>query len=267
MTDVVDSRLASALHIQRMRRAEFDRDPATDHVIWQTSSIDALLDGEYEGDLTFGELAAHGDFGIGTVQHLNGEMMAIDGEFFNVTASGAVNRVPPSERTPFAVVCHFAPGPPRHLQGPLSFGQLTAYLDAHLGDFGHADDPVLALRVDGRFAALHLRSVPGQNTPYPPLAEVVAHQIEWAVPEATGSLIGFRFPDYAQGIDVAGYHLHFISDDRTIGGHVIDLTLIEGQARLDGSSDLHLEVPAGVQVNEADPSGLKGSVIRAVEGR
>jgi acetolactate decarboxylase len=99
------------------------------------------------------------------------------------------------------------------------------------------------------------------------LSDVVAHQREWRIDEARGSLVGFRFPDDAQGIDVAGYHLHFIADDRSTGGHVIDITAVDAVVHLDGSSDLHLEVPAGVRVGDGDTSALKGAVIRAVEGR
>ena len=85
-------------------------------------------------------------------------------------------------------------------------------------------------------------------------------------PSATGSIVGFRFPDYAQGIDVAGYHLHFISDDRTIGGHVIDATLQTGALLVDGAHELHLEVPAGIVIGDADTRPAKAAAIRAVEG-
>ncbi len=258
----IDPALAAALDIRRERRDEFERDAAAEHVIWQTSSIDALLDGAYDGDLTLAELTAHGDLGIGTVQHLDGELIIIDGECFRVAADGTVHRPDPSTLTPFAVLCRFAPGPAIELDAPLSLVQLTAAADAA----APSHEPVVALRIDGTFAALHLRSVPRQHQPYPSLADVVTHQTEWTVPDASGSIVGFRFPDYAQGIDVAGYHLHFISDDRSIGGHVIDATLTSGRLLVDGAHELHLEVPAGTLVGDADPSAAKAEAIRAVEG-
>jgi acetolactate decarboxylase len=256
------SGLASALHVQRMTRDEFDHDPVARHLVWQTSSIDALLDGAYEGDLTVGELAAHGDLGIGTVQHLDGEMVLVDGEFFTVKADGSVLREAPDTRTPFAVVCRFSPDPPVELDGPMDIDALTAAIDAVAG----TDAPVVAVRVDGLLRDVHVRSVPRQHPPYPPLAEVTAHQVEWTIPEVRGSVIGFRFPDYAQGIDVAGYHLHVISDDRLVGGHLLGLTVAEATLRVDRSSDLHLEVPEGVRVGAADLSEAKRAAIRAVEG-
>jgi acetolactate decarboxylase len=95
---------------------------------------------------------------------------------------------------------------------------------------------------------------------------VVADQNVFELGPVEGTMIGFRFPDYAQGINVAGYHLHFIADDRTVGGHVIDLTLHAGVLHVDGAHDLHLEVPRGVRVAEADTSEAKAAAIRAVEG-
>jgi len=259
----VDPALAKALHIVRLSRAQFDHDRSQDHDVWQTSSIDALLDGEYDGDLTFAELAAHGDLGIGTIQHLDGEMVALDGEFFNITADRRVHPVAPATRTPFAVVCRFRPDSSTAVPAQTTLEQLTSLIDEH----ATPSQPIVAIRVDGTFRDVKVRSVPRQHKPYPPLSDVVAQQSEWTIDEANGSVVGFRFPASAQGIDVAGHHLHFLSDDRTTGGHVIDLTVVHGTLLLDGASNLHLEVPEGVRVGDADTSTLKGAVIRSVEGR
>lgn len=256
------SGLASALHVHRLTRDEFDADPVARHLVWQTSSIDALLDGAYEGDLTIDELAAHGDLGIGTVQHLDGEMVALDGEFFTAKADGSVRREQGSTRTPFAVVCRFTPDATIDLEGRTDLPGLTEQIDRAVG----ADAPVVAVRVDGTFRNVHVRSVPRQHPPYPPLAEVTARQIEWTVTELRGSIIGFRFPDYAQGIDVAGYHLHIISNDRLVGGHLLGLDVVAARLQFDRSSELHLEIPAGVAVADADVSLAKRDAIRAVEG-
>lgn len=264
---VVDPRLvralhpARALHVIREDRDAFDREPDAEHEVWQTSSIDALLDGAYEGDLTLAELCAHGDLGIGTVQHLDGELVVIDGRCFRIDADGSVHEPDPLTPTPFAVVCPFTPDPPIDLAGPLSLAAVQAEIDAVA-----PDEPVVAVRIDGTFTGAHLRSVPRQEPPYPSLAEVVGHQTEWHVAEVTGSIVGFRFPDEAQGIDVAGYHLHLIADDRTVGGHLIDVTVEHGRLLVDGAHELHLEIPAGVRVGGADTSAAKADAIRRVEG-
>src|SRR4029079_7788282 len=117
------------------------------------------------------------------------------------------------------------------------------------------------------FSAVLARSVPRQQRPYPPLAEVVRHEREFTFTDVTGSLVGFRFPDYAQGINVPGYHLHFLSDDRTRGGHVLDCTVVEGELLVDHSSHLHMELPAALDPPHLRASAEELKAIRNVEGR
>jgi len=260
--DVIDGRLIGGVHLSRQKRAAFDASPSHAHGAWQVSSIQALMDGRYEGDLTLAELVVHGDLGLGTVQHLDGELIVVDGRCWQVTADGSVHEPAPTTRTPFAVVCRFAPRPPVPIAGPMTLARLTARVD----ELAPSDEPVVAVRIDGTFRDLSLRSVARQHPPYPPLTEVVAHQTTWSVPELRGTLVGFRFPADLQGIEVPGYHLHVLSDDRTIGGHVVDLELVEGVVLVDGAHDLHLEVPPGVDVTAVDRSTAAADAIRQVEG-
>src|SRR5918997_3006536 len=105
---MLDERLIENLHVHALRRSEAhaDREP---HVLFQASTIAALLEGAYEGDLTFAELAEHGDLGLGTLNALDGEMIALDGRFYRADVEGAVHPIEPSARTPFAVVVAFEP--------------------------------------------------------------------------------------------------------------------------------------------------------------
>ena len=99
-----------------------------------------------------------------------------------------------------------------------SHEELLARLDALVP----AGASSCAIRLDGRFELVRARSVPAQTPPYRPLAEVVADQHVFELEDVEGTMLGFRFPAYVEGIEVAGYHLHFISDDRRRGGHVLD---------------------------------------------
>ena len=264
-TDVVDARLVGAVHVARHRRRDVDEDAggAAAHELWQVSTVQALLDGAYDGDLTIGELLAHGDLGLGTVQHLDGELVVLDGEAHAVRSDGRVERVGEDVRTPFAVVCRFEPQATGRVAG-LVLDDLLGAIDG-LAPVGA---PVVAVRVTGTFVDVHLRSVPAQSPPYPPLTEVVEHQTTWSVPEVVGTLVGFRFPSELGGVEVPGYHLHLLSDDRRVGGHVTGLAVVEGVAAVDGGSDLHVEVPVGQALDAvvAGAGGDTAAAIRRVEG-
>lgn len=122
---------------------------------------------------------------------------------------------------------------------------------------------MIAFRVDGTFTDLHLRSVHRQEPPYPTLAEVVAHQTQWEVPFATGTLMGFRFPDAASGVEVPGYHLHFLSRDRATGGHVLSIGLANGHIAISDCAELHVELPPGVALGT--PGATATETIQVLE--
>lgn len=257
--DIVDDRLIGALHVRALTRNGFEHDPAVEHTAFQIGTLDALMAGRYDGDATVGELLEHGDLGIGTVEHLGGELVVLDGRAVVVDGDGLVHDVAPSTRTPFAVVVRFAPLVERRLEGPVGLDELHRELDDML-----PADAVVAVRVDGAFTDLRLRSVHTQHPPYPPLVEVTRHQREWMVDSSAGTVVGFRFPVESLGTEVPGHHLHFVADDRSSGGHVLDLTMQHGTARLDAGDELHVELPPEVQLGE--PGAADRAAIRQAEG-
>jgi acetolactate decarboxylase len=257
---VLDERWIRALHVETMREREL-HEGREQHVLFQASTIAALLDGAYDGDLTFAELAEHGDLGLGTLNGLDGEMIALDGSFYRAAVDGALTEVAPEERTPFAVVTAFAPTVEAEIAGPLSHDGLLAALDTLIPE-GAAS---CAIRLDGRFATVRARSVPRQHPPYRPLTEVVAEQRVFDLDDAAGTMIGFRFPSYAEGIEVSGYHLHFVDADRRRGGHVLDSRIGEVRARLDPSNDLHIELPPAIDLASPEVAAGTHAAIERVE--
>jgi acetolactate decarboxylase len=257
---MLDERWIRSLHVESMRHADLhqEREP---HVLFQASTIGALLDGAFDGDLSFAELAEHGDLGLGTLNGLDGEMIALDGEFFRADVDGDVTPIPARERTPFAVVTRFEPALDERLEGPLAHADLLARLDALIP----AGASSCAIRLDGRFELVRARSVPAQRPPYRPLTEVVAEQHVFELAEVEGTMVGFRFPAYAEGIEVAGYHLHFISADRRRGGHVLDSRAGDLRARLDPSDDLHVELPPRIDLGDPDLAAATHAAITRAE--
>ncbi len=257
---MLDERLVTALHVQTLRRDRLHAEHEP-HVLFQASTIGALLDGAYEGDLTFAQLAEHGDLGLGTLNALDGEMIAVDGSFYRADVDGAINEVEPDARTPFAVVVWFEPEIESELTGPLAHDDFIAALDRRRP----AGASSCAVRVDGEFELVQARSVPRQRRPYRPLGEVVADQHVFELRGVSGTVVGFRFPDYAEGIEVSGYHLHFISDDRTRGGHVLECRPTRARVRIDSSTDLHLELPSGIGLSSGEIAESTREVLRRAE--
>ncbi len=244
---MLDERWIRSLHVETLREEELHAERES-HVLFQASTIGALLEGAYEGDLRFDELAEHGDLGLGTLNGLDGEMIALDGGFYRVDVDGMVGEVGGAERTPFAVVTRFEPEIDLKVEGPFEHEELLARLDELIP----ADTATCAIRLDGRFELVRARSVPRQSPPYRPLTEVVLEQHVFELENVEGTMLGFRFPAYAEGIEVSGYHLHFISEDRRRGGHVLASRFAGSvRARLDLSNDLHVELPPGIEL--ADP--------------
>jgi acetolactate decarboxylase len=255
---VIDERLIGALHLSS---GAHEDEPGPAHRAFQASTVAALLDGSYEGDVTFAELAGRGDFGIGTLDGCDGEMIAIDGRFLHADVEGTITPVDSGAKTPFAVLTSFEARHRIVLEAGegLSFDAICAEID---GRVGHPEI-VHAVRIDGSFERLHLRSVPRQHPPYKPLAEVLAHQSVFDFEGLEGTLVGFRFPDLGLGVGIAGYHLHFISADRTRGGHVLDCRATGTlTAAVDDLPDLYVETPPGVEIGAG---GVEAGAVDALE--
>lgn len=230
--------------------------------LYQTSLMSALLGGVYEGQMTYAELEKHGDFGLGTFNDLDGEMIAFDGQFFQLRADGSARPVLLSERTPFAVVTTFRAEQELTISDPISKASLLETIDA-------ATDANLfsAIRIDGLFETMQTRTVSRQSKPFPPLTEATKGQAENRLENVRGTLAGFRSPSYAQGVGVAGYHLHFLREDKQAGGHSLDFTLREGCVRFATLHSLHIELPNSEAFLSADLSGANvDEQVKVTEG-
>jgi acetolactate decarboxylase len=232
--------------------------PASAAEVYQVSTILNLLAGGYDGDVGMSELLRHGGFGLGTFNGVNGEMMMLDGRVFRGTTDGRAHPVPPTEHTPFAEVVDFHPQGTMRIVAGRSLEQLQADLDA----LPTSASRVLAARIDGRFKTMQVRSEPGQKPPYRPLADVIREQqVVHTFDEVDGTLIGFRYPPVASSINVVGWHFHFLSADRTRGGHVLGLTTGPGHAAVEEVAEIRVRLPAAAPATV--PVG--SAAVRAVE--
>ncbi len=237
-------------------------DPSSRKAIAQFSMIDAILAGDYNGGFAASEVVAAGAHGIGCGDALDGELVILDGRMLRCRDDGSVSEVDPAEKLPFAEVCAFAP------TGELRVdGAARAQVEALFLRDIPSRNLFYALRVDGDFDEVEYREPPRQVPPYRPFAEVAREQHEEELDATAGSLIGFWAPQVFQGVTVAGFHLHFVNDARTRGGHVLDYRVRSGTLRAEAYAGVDLRLPvdplfldARFAIDGAD------AAVRAVEG-
>jgi acetolactate decarboxylase len=129
---------------------------ADDDVLFQVSTIDALLQGVFDGFYSFDDLKTHGDFGIGTFDSLDGEMVALDGDYYQVKADGVAYPVQGNTTTPFSTVTYFQADQTIAIENAGNFSQLSNQLDKKLP----SKNMFYAIRIDGTFPYVKTRSVP-----------------------------------------------------------------------------------------------------------
>ena len=227
----------------------------------QVSTVDALLNGIYDGKMTYGELGKYGDFGLGTFEALDGEMLAFDGDFYQVKADGVAYEVDDSMTTPFAQVAFFDPDHTIQLADDITYENLDETIDGELP----TENIFYAIRIEGTFDYIKTRSVPGQTKPYPPLVEVTAHQPTFEFHDVDGTVVGFRSPPYMDGVGVPGYHLHFLTKDRKAGGHILEIDVKQAAANIDYISEFCLMLPGNSAFYKLDLSKDKAEELKKAE--
>ncbi len=200
---------------------------AEDAVFFQHSLFSALADGVYDGTIAVAQLKEKGDFGLGTFDRLDGEMIMLDGIVYQAKADGTVAVAGDSMTSPFASVTAFRPGHTFTLSGRYPLASVREGIDREYPFFNYP----CAIRVKGTFRMMRVRSVPAQQKPYRRLVEVTKQQPVFEYENVNGTIVGFRLPASMSGINVPGYHFHFLSDDKARGGHIIDFVMTSGTIR------------------------------------
>ena len=230
-------------------------------VLFQASTINALLEGVYDGEITYGELEQYGDFGIGTFNSLDGEMIGLEGKFYQIKSDGIAYPVDDSMRTPFAAVTFFEADKIVLSDRALDQKQLEQYLD----DLLPTNNIFYAVKIEGIFKYIKARSVPRQSKPYPPLVEAVKNQSIFEFHNVKGTIAGFRCPVYVEGINVPGYHLHFVTEDRKAGGHLLECQVQNIGIEIDYTSEFHMVLPENAEFYAVNLEEEKQQELERVE--
>lgn len=214
------------------------------NTVTQISTIDAILAGAYDGTMTLRELATYGNFGIGTFDKLDGEMILLDGTFCQVKGDGNIFMPEPKTKTPFASVVRFEKDITTGLPSGTDYTAFKNIVDEKATNM----NVFCAVKITGSFRTVKTRSVSAQKKPYPPLTEVTKHQAVFDLENVSGTVVGFRSPVYVKGLNIPGYHMHFISDDFRSGGHILAFELETGTADIDICNRFLMILPEGTNV-------------------
>jgi acetolactate decarboxylase len=190
--------------------------------------IDALLRGAYEGNMTLEELKKYGNLGIGTIDCLDGELILIDGNFYNIKSDGKVYIPDEKTGTPFASVVDFRADRKFQIKKGTDFPAFRKLVSSGI----KSSNLFYAFRLEGVFRRVKTRSVPRQSKPYGSLIEVVKKQPVFEFRNVSGVMAGFYCPPYVKGVNVPGYHLHFLTGDKRAGGHVLDFEVDKAQLEI-----------------------------------
>ncbi len=202
----------------------FTEAPPDGDTAYEVSTINALMEGVYDGIEPVGGITEHGDFGIGTFDGLDGEMILIDGVTYHARSDGRIYRAADSAMVPWATVTFFSDDFNRTTRVPVNSTSFSSAVPAMVP----SQNMIYAVRMHGTFPVMKVRAIPPQQKPYVNLTEASKSQSVFSLNGTTGTVIGFYMPAFYNGINVPGYHLHFISDDREKGGHILDFTIPAG---------------------------------------
>ena len=217
------------------------------HTLFQVSTSRSLVAGKYGGVITCEKLLEHGDFGLGTFAGLNGEMIVVDGHIFRIEGSGRISEASPQDEAPFATVTRFDPTVDQTMEATDSLDDLKAHLDT----FRRSDNLFYAFRIDGPFRHVRTRAVcppkPGAT-----LLDAAKAQHEFEFTGSRGTLVGIYSPSFSGAVSVPGYHMHYLSDDRTEGGHLLQIKTGQVRLRVQELEDFHVALPENEEFLKAD---------------
>lgn len=217
------------------------------HTLFQISTSGALVEGIYEKAVSSNLLLNYGDFGIGTFDNLDGEMVVLDGGIYQVRSDGTVNHILDDTGTPFAVVVRFVADQDETISDARSFEDLRNLCDK----YRDSANIFYAIRIDGYFDHVHTRAMKATMDGLP-LAKAAAIQPEFDFHDIYGTLVGIWAPEFSSSLNIAGYHFHFLSDDRTKGGHLLECSGKNLRVQVERLTDFHLSLPESEEFLRAD---------------
>lgn len=229
--------------------------------IYQNSLMSSLIAGVYDSNVTIADLLKHGDFGLGTFNHLDGELVAFDNNVFQLRSDGSAHKATHCQKSPFAVMTFFNPDIEHHFSHHVTQQEIHNTINQYVP----SDNLFCAIKIEGEFGLVKTRTVPRQEAPYLPMLEAIENQPIFTFHNEAGIIAGFRSPQFTQGINVAGFHEHYINQQRQGGGHILDYQLKNGTLQIGVISRLTIDLPSQSTFLDANltPDNLNQAIERA----
>ena len=235
-----------------------------DDEIYQVALLQSFMHGEYDGFVTVGDLKSYGDTGLGTFNGANGEMVFLDGVVYQADSEGNINIMPDNETIPFATVTNFDCDYKMSDISAKDFDDLTKQLDKEIKKYG--TNQMYVMKIKAECKNITVRSVVKQEKPYDEFTEVAARdQRVFPHNNLNGTIIAVYFPDYMDKLNMHGWHLHFLSDNKTIGGHVLNATVTHADAEIDEISEFDMIIPDRESFNNKNLNENMTAKINSVE--
>lgn len=230
--------------------------------LYSAGYASAFIGGLYDGYFPYRQIKAHGDFGLGAIDKMDGELTVLHGNIYQTQFTGKTRLVKDEQKTPYAVVCFFHATKVIHVDATLDKASLYKYLDSLLSD----QNGMYAIHIKGNFSYIKTRAFPPvSKKPYLSLADMLDKQHFFEFNNIKGDLVGYRLPSFMEGAHISGYHFHFLSDKKDAGGHIIDLKTDGITIEIDKLDSYTVDIPQNTDFAHFDFKKDRKEEIKSVE--
>lgn len=215
----------------------------TSNSIYQVSTLQALALGYTRPVVTVDELLEHGDTGLGTFEDVDGEMIILDGACYQAKQDGSIVRSEGNEGVPFAVAGFTKNGRKIAIDEKQNIEDIKMELTIRIEeDFGL--NSIHVARIDGFFNTIHARAGAAYHSQHISLKDILSKtQKDFSFEQIYGTLVCVYYPDYMDGINASGWHMHFLSKDKKFGGHVFEVSMRSGDCLLQKMDKIDIQLP------------------------
>ena len=219
-------------------------------ILYITGGYGPLIRGAYDGSATIADVKKHGDFAAGTFSGIDGELVALNGRYYQIGEQGKISPVDDTWTTPNTSATFFKPDRVIAVSKALSWPEFQSFLNSQLP----TPNIFYAMKLTGKFDWIKARSLTRFKKPYSatPYLTVVADEPTYGFTNVESTMVIFASPNYASELIYPGYHAHFINSDGKYGGHLLDCRIASGRVEVEDISNLLVSLPQSSEFYRAD---------------